>query len=198
MKIILFLAFIIFVNSLDGGYEFCYDDQYDSMIDSGKQIAEKAIKERLKNENENYGLYSFRTFCQQVNGINIKYIYTCLLNNDIIKTFSVTVYFPMNTNNPQFIDINEGKEITDVENIEEKDEIVSYINQNIILQEEFKYKILRVFENIFDEDSKDRIYYISIYEKSYCYIYKIDQEIINDQNIYSMDSFLSEGLNVNN
>ena len=27
---------------------------------------------------------------------------------------------------------------------------------------------------------------------------KIDQEIINDQNIYSMDSFLSEGLIVNN
>ena len=198
MKIILFLAFIIFVNSLDGGYNLCYNSDYDSMIDSGKQIAEKAIKERLKNENENYELNSFRTFCQQVNGINIKYIYTCLLNNDIIKTFSVTVYFPMNTNNPQFIDINEGKEITDVENIEEKDEIVSYINQNIILQEEFKYKILRVFENIFDEDSNDRIYYISIYEKSYCYIYKIDQEIINDQNKYSMDSFLSEGLNVNN
>ena len=198
MKIILFLSFIIFVNSSDGGYYFCNHRDYDSMIDSGKQIAKKAIKERLKNENENYELYSFRTFCQQVNGMNIKFIYLCLLNNDIIKTFSVTVYFPMNTNNPQFIDINEGKEITDVENIEEKDEIVSFINKSIIINEEFKYKILRVFENIFDEDSKDRIYYISIYEKSYCYIYKIDQEIINDQNIYSMDSFLSEGLIVNN
>ena len=187
MKIILFLAFIIFVNSLDGGYEFCYDDQYDSMIDSGKQIAEKAIKERLKNENENYELNSFRTFCQQVNGINIKYIYTCLLNNDIIKTFSVTVYFPMNTNNPQFIDINEGKEITDFEN---EGEVISYLNETYSINEELQYTIRRAYENIFDEDSNDRIYYVTAGEEIYFYVYKIDQEIINDQNIYSTGIFI--------
>ena len=68
MKIILFLAFIIFVNSLDEGYYFCNNRDYDSMIDSGNQIAKKAIKERLKNENENYELYSFEPFVNKLMG----------------------------------------------------------------------------------------------------------------------------------
>ena len=190
MKIIFIISLLIFVGCLDGGYNRRSFLENDNKIDIGRRIAEKAIISELKKENQYslYELYPLEVYCQYVNGINFKFIYAALKKTGTVRVFSVFLNFKTGSDEPEFKEMREGNKISNIKNLDNIDDIIKYIdivykNNN----KEKNYSIVNGFKNIFDEKSNDRLYFIRLDNNNYCFVYKNDQEISEDLNLYKVD-----------